>query len=119
MLVVDDDEALDMLYAEELADEGYDVAVARSSDEALSRLDAFSPDAVTLDIRMSGRDGIETLRAIKARRPRLPVLLNTAYEAYKGDFGSWACDAYVLKSSDLTELKDAIRRVLAHASQGR
>ncbi len=113
VLVVDDDLALDTLYAEELGEEGYQVFVARSGDEALARIDEVLPDVVTLDVRMPGRDGIETLRAIKARRPGLPVLLNTAYEAYKDDFGSWACDEYVVKSSDLSELKAAIHRALA------
>ncbi len=115
VLVVDDDPALDTLYAEELAEEGYDVTVARSGDEALARLDEIAPDVVALDIRMPGRDGIETLRAMKGRRPRLPVILNTAYGGYKADFGSWACDAYVVKSSDLTELKTAIHDALRRA----
>jgi DNA-binding NarL/FixJ family response regulator len=74
------------------------------------------PDVVMLDIRMPGTDGIVALRAIKARRPHLPVILNTAYEAYKGDFGSWACDAYIVKSSDLTELKAEIRQVSSRAT---
>lgn len=112
VLVVDEDVALDTLYEAELTDEGYDVFVARSGEEALSRLDEVRPDVVSLDIRMPGRDGIDTLRAIKARRPTLPVVLNTAYEGYKADFGSWACDAYVVKSSDLSDLKAALRAAL-------
>jgi len=38
--------------------------------------------------------------------------LNTAYSNYKDDFMSWAADAYVVKSSDLTQLKTTIRAVL-------
>lgn len=112
LLVVDDDQNLVTLYVEELTEEGYDVVVAGTGTEALARLEDSSPDVVALDIRMPGLDGIETLRAMKARRPRLPVVLNTAYDAYKSEFGSWACDAYVVKSSDLTELKAALRQVL-------
>jgi DNA-binding response OmpR family regulator len=37
------------------------------------------------------------------------VILNTAYPSYKDNFMSWAADAYVIKSSDLTELKARIK----------
>ena len=43
----------------------------------------------------------------------MPVILSTAYPHYKHEFGTWACDAYVVKSSDLTELKEIIKEVLA------
>jgi hypothetical protein len=46
-------------------------------------------------------------------RRDLPVILNSAYSTYKQDFASWMADAYVVKSADLTELKDTIKDVLA------
>jgi hypothetical protein len=42
----------------------------------------------------------------------VPVVLNSAYSSYKDNFLSWSADAYVVKSSDLTELKETIRRLL-------
>ncbi len=39
--------------------------------------------------------------------------LNTAYSQYQESFMSWAADAYVVKSSDLSELKDKIKKLLA------
>jgi CheY-like chemotaxis protein len=112
ILIVDDEPSIGTLYAEEFADEGYEVKVVASGNEALAVLDAFNPDLITLDIKMPGMGGIETLRAIKERRRSLPVILCTAYDEYKADFGSWACDAYVVKSSDLGELKAAVERAL-------
>lgn len=112
ILVVDDEPSIGRLYREELEDEGYEVRVASSGREALDVLDGFDPHVVTLDIKMPGMDGIETLRAIKERRRTLPVILCTAYGEYRDDFGSWACDAYVVKSSDLDELKAVVRRAL-------
>jgi DNA-binding response OmpR family regulator len=112
ILVVDDEPSIGRLYREELEDEGYEVKVASSGKEALDVLDGFDPDVVTLDVKMPGMDGIETLRALKERRRTLPVILCTAYDEYKEDFGSWACDAYIVKSSDLDELKAAVRRAL-------
>jgi hypothetical protein len=40
------------------------------------------------------------------------VILNTAYTQYQESFMSWAADAYVVKSSDLTELKEKIKELV-------
>lgn len=112
ILIVDDEPSIGTLYKEEFEDEGFEAKHVSSGREALEALDAFKPDVVTLDIKMPGMDGIETLRAIKERHRTLPVILCTAYDEYKADFGSWACDAYVVKSSDLGELKAAVTHAL-------
>jgi CheY-like chemotaxis protein len=57
-------------------------------------------------------DGIEALGRILADDKRIPVVLNTAYGTYKDNFMSWAADAYVVKSGDLNELKQTVRRLL-------
>ena len=117
ILIVDDEANIRRLYSEELADAGYRVVCAGSWQEAQRALDAGSFDLVTLDIRMGdGPDGIEALRLIKDRHPGLPVVLVTAYEEYQADFASWAAEGYVVKSSDLTELKGRIARELAKAT---
>ena len=72
-----------------------------------------------LDIRMPGPDGIETMGRMLSRDNRLPVILNTAYSSYKESFLSWSADAYVVKSSDLTELKAKIREVFAARAAAR
>ena len=46
----------------------------------------------------------------------IPVILNSAYSSYQESFLSWSADAYVIKSSDLTELKTRIRIILATRS---
>ena len=61
---------------------------------------------------MPGMDGIEALGRILGQDNTLPVILNTAYSSYKDNFMSWSADAYVVKSSDLTELKAEIRKAL-------
>ena len=58
-------------------------------------------------------DGVELLRHIRMTHRDLPVVLYTAYGEYKGDFATWASDASVTKSADLTELTDTIRKLLA------
>ncbi len=112
LLVVDDDPSLNELYRLELEDEGYRVLTAVNGQEALDRLRAEPADLVVLDIRMEGMDGLETLAEIFKVRRELPVVINTAYSNFKTDFGTWSADAYVVKSSDLSELKTRVREVL-------
>jgi DNA-binding NtrC family response regulator len=113
LLVVDDEKNVRKLYETELQREGYDVASAESAEEALEQIAEDPPDLVVLDIRLDGMDGIDCLRTIMAKRRDLPVILNSAYSTYKQDFASWMADAYVVKSADLTELKDKIKEVLS------
>lgn len=113
ILVVDDEENIRMLYQEELQEEGYEVVLASNGIEAMETLASKgSFDLVTLDIRMPGMDGINTVREIKQRYRKIPVILVTAYGEYKQDFSTWASDAYIVKSADLSELKATIKRIL-------
>jgi DNA-binding NarL/FixJ family response regulator len=57
-------------------------------------------------------DGIEALGAMQGKNRQVPVIFNTAYPQYRENFMPWGAEAYVLKSSDLTELKQKIREVL-------
>jgi DNA-binding response OmpR family regulator len=112
ILCVDDDLNLLRLYREELAEDGYKVLLARNGKEAVKKFGEKKPDLVILDIRMPQMDGIEALNAILGKDRQVPVILNTAYAQYKENFMTWGAEAYVLKSSDLAELKEKIREVL-------
>jgi DNA-binding NarL/FixJ family response regulator len=52
------------------------------------------------------------LNAILGKNRQTPVILNTAYPQYRDNFMSWGAEAFVIKSSDLTELNQKIREVL-------
>jgi len=112
ILVVDDDEAIRTLLQEELEDEGYKVLIATNARDALKMVAAEPLDLVILDIRMPGMDGLEALPRILGIKEGLPVIMNTAYSQYQDSFMSWAADAYVVKSSDLTELKEKIKELV-------
>lgn len=112
LLVVDDEKNIRRLYESELKREGYEVETAESAEEALELIEKSPPDLVVLDIRLEGMDGIDCLRTIMEKRRDLPVILNSAYSTYKQDFASWMADAYVVKSADLSELKQKVREVL-------
>jgi|UniRef100_A0A7C3WS74 CheY-like chemotaxis protein len=112
VLVADDEMSIRLLYSEELKEEGYEVYLASNGKEALEIVEKVPVDLVILDIKMPEMDGIEALRQIKERRPDLPVLLSTAYGEYKQDFATWASDEYLVKSSDLEDLRAAVKRYL-------
>jgi DNA-binding response OmpR family regulator len=110
LLIVDDDLNIQRLYKEELEEEGYDVVIASSGKDALEMFEKENPDIVTLDILMPDIDGISLLRKMKEQRPNIPIIMSTAYD-YRDDFAVWASEAYIVKSSDLSELKKTIEKL--------
>lgn len=112
ILLVDDEEGIQLLYREEFEDEGYEVVSAYNGDEAIAKFQESPPDLVILDINMPGMSGIEVLRRMKEINPELPVILSSAYQEYKQDFGSWASEEYIVKSANMDELKEAVRKHL-------
>jgi len=112
ILVVDDDSRARLLYLRELSATGYSVQIAESGQQALQLFAENPPDLVVLDIRMPGLDGIDLAGRMVAQNCRVPIILHTAYSCYRDNYLSWVADAYVRKSSDLTELQSAIRRLL-------
>jgi DNA-binding response OmpR family regulator len=113
ILLVDDEDSIHLLYREELEEEGYEVHSALSGEEALGKLKIISPDLVILDINMPGMNGIDALRQIKESNPDLPVILSSAYQEFKQDLATWASDDYIVKSSNLDELKAAVKKHLS------
>lgn len=112
ILVVEDDENQRQLYHDELTEAGYEVRLAANGQEALNQLEKYAADLIILDIVMPAMDGMEALGRIIRRYRDVPIILNTAYSRYREDFMSWAADAYVMKSADLTELKSKVREIL-------
>ncbi|MEN8263987.1 MAG: response regulator [Nitrospirota bacterium] len=112
LLIVDDDLNIQRLYKEELEEEGYDVVIASTGKDALEMFEKENPDIVTLDILMPDIDGISLLRKMKEQRPDIPIIMSTAYD-YRDDFAVWASEAYIVKSSDLSELKKTIEKLVS------
>ncbi|MEA1997398.1 MAG: response regulator [Gemmatimonadota bacterium] len=115
LLIVDDEKHLRLLYKTEFESEGYQVDTAADAKGALSMFEREHYDLVILDIKMPGMDGIEALGKFLGRDNKLPVIINSAYDSYKDNFMSWAADSYVIKSSDLTELKQKVKENLGES----
>ena len=111
ILVVDDDLHIQRLYKEEFEEEGYDVVIASNGQEAIELFAKENPDIVTLDILLPDIDGIRLLRQMKEKNPKVPIIMSTAYD-YRDDFAVWASEAYIVKSSNLEELKGKIKELI-------
>jgi DNA-binding NtrC family response regulator len=78
VLIVDDDAALRRAVATALTDLGHQPALAENGEAALAWLSRNRADAVLLDLRMPGMDGMDVLRRIRARDDAPPVAILTA-----------------------------------------
>jgi two-component system response regulator (stage 0 sporulation protein F) len=78
--VVDDDPEFCRTFREHLVRKGYQVVLAYSGEEALVSYVENQPDVVFLDVRMPGKNGIETLRELKAIDPNAAVIMVSAVE---------------------------------------
>src|SRR6202167_5124374 len=79
VLIVDDEPSICWCFRELLPDEGYDVSVASSAEEALDLADRTVPDAVVLDVRLPGRDGLSTIQDLRRRIGPAPIIVITAF----------------------------------------
>ena len=80
LLIVDDEEAILQLLEYNLLKEGYQVAKARTGEEALEMAGKVRPDLMVLDLMLPGIDGLEVCRGMKADRTTagVPIIMLTA-----------------------------------------
>ena len=112
VMIVDDEEHIRTLYKLELEDDGYDVVTLESGRGLVEKVREETPDVIVLDIKMVDGNGLDLLQEVRREFYDLPVILCSAYGSYKGDIKSIAADYYVVKSSDLAELKKRITEAL-------
>jgi len=79
VLVVDDEEEIRKILSCLLEQEGIEVITASGGEQAMQKIGFDAPDAVLLDIRMPGLNGMDVLKNIKLIDDNLPVVLVTAY----------------------------------------
>ncbi|MDT8298839.1 MAG: sigma-54 dependent transcriptional regulator, partial [Spirochaetaceae bacterium] len=110
ILIVDDEEGIRFSLGNIFSGEGYRVRTADSRQAALKEASDFMPDAVLLDIRLKGEDGLDVLKDIRKTVPEAVVIMITGY----GSIGSSVqaikegASDYILKPIDRTAILDAV-----------
>jgi two-component system nitrogen regulation response regulator GlnG len=112
ILVVDDEETIRWALSKALERDGYRVIMASDGDEGLRRATEPGTDLVLMDIKMPGSDGLEILTKIKEIRPKLPVIIMTAFGTLQAAVEAMKRGAYdyVTKPFDFGELSIIVRR---------
>ena len=118
ILVVEDNEANQMLVRAVLEIEGYAVAVAGSADEAMEQLRTDTPDLILMDVQLPGQDGLSLTRELKARptMAAVPIVALTAH-AMHGDRElalQAGCAGYIAKPIDTRTFGAEVRQFLVN-----
>lgn len=112
VLVIDDDYAIRYLYQEELSSEGYEVFTTGDCKSLLNTIREQEPDVIVLDIMMEGYNGLDLLQDIRNTYWELPVILCTSYPMFKYEPKSVSADYFVVKNSDLSNLKIKVEKAI-------
>jgi len=112
ILVIEAEADIRRVYKSELEAEGFRVIEAWDEQSAMEIFNAGGVDLIVLDVHLGGYNGLNLLQRVSAKKPKVPVILCTAYSCYRYDHVSWLADAFVLKSPDLTDLMKEVRRLI-------
>ena len=117
ILLVEDDRNHRLLYEQELRSEGYEIVTATDGKDALKIVQEQPLDLVVMDINMPKMGGIETMDKILSNHKNIPIIINTGYSSNEYNSMTLAADAYIVKSSDLTELINKIEEIIINKSR--
>jgi DNA-binding response OmpR family regulator len=115
ILVVDDEQFIRFLLAEQLAQEGYEVSTAASGEEAVAMLQKATFDLMLLDLKMPGMDGIEVMRAARDIAPETVVIMLTAHATLDSAIEAlrYGGHDYLLKPSSAEDILSSVEQGLA------
>lgn len=121
ILIVDDEQDVHYSFQRLLEDLPIEVRAAQSGEAAIDLLRKEPAEVVIMDIRMGGKNGLETLREMKRIAPKVIVLIMTAYGTSHTAIEAMKLGAYdyILKPFDIPELRHLIERCLEAARLAR
>lgn len=99
ILLIDDDPDVRKLMGNLLNKEGYQVATASGRDEALASLQEGKPSVILLDVLLSGADGRELCRELKAAEEtkHIPVIMFSGHPSAGAKFEAYGADDFITK----------------------
>ena len=112
VLLVDDEKDFVGMLSSRLEARDFDVSTALSGDEALAMIREKDFDVVVLDVLMPGKDGIETLKAIKEIKPLFQVMMLTGNATVQTAIEGMKQGAYdfLMKPTDMQDLVEKINK---------
>lgn len=114
IMIVDDEEEARLGLNRLLIREGYTIKLASSGEEALVLINQARPDAILLDFKMPGLDGIEVCRRIRSndKTRTIPIIMITGFPEEKEIAVQAGADDFLDKPIDPINLSMRIRCVL-------
>jgi DNA-binding NtrC family response regulator len=114
VLIVEDEATLAANIKTYLLRSGYEAEIAGSAEEGLELLDSFGPDAVLLDMRLPGMDGLAALARFHAIDPKLTVILATGHGTVETAVEAMKAGAYdfLTKPVSLSKLRLVLEKAL-------
>jgi DNA-binding response OmpR family regulator len=114
VLVVDDEKGVRDLLHSFLKATGYQAIMASNGEEAIELTKSESPNAILLDVKMPGIDGVETCRRLRAEEQTryIPVIMVTAFGTTETEATDAGADDFVNKPFELKDLAIRIKSVL-------
>jgi two-component system nitrogen regulation response regulator GlnG len=112
--IVDDDRSIRWVLEKALSRQNLPCRAFASGREVLSELERDQPQVLVSDVRMTGLDGIELLRAVKRKHPALPVIIMTAYSDLDSAVSAFQGGAfeYLPKPFDVDRAVELIQRAV-------
>jgi CheY-like chemotaxis protein len=125
ILIVDDEPVVHILYGRALKQAGFEVLMAKNGVETLAILQHTLPDLILMDIMMPAKDGLATLREIKANEATriVPVIIITGNVDYycddRAQAKGWGAEWLLTKPLSPAKLVAEVQRIFAqHVAQG-
>jgi DNA-binding response OmpR family regulator len=114
ILVIDDEPVVLTSCRKVLEEDGFDVYLVPSADEALKAMKKGVFDLLLVDIKMPKHDGIYLMQKVKEKWPDVPIIVMSGYPTPDTitDGAKMGADAFIAKPFTPDELLETIRQVI-------
>ncbi|MDQ6755556.1 MAG: response regulator [Bacteroidota bacterium] len=116
ILVVDDDQSILDAMEIALGLEGYEVETTTKGEETFSKISTFHPDLIFMDVYLSGMDGREITKQLKANdeTKNIPVIIFSANKSMKNVFKESGASDFIGKPFNMDELYAKVKTQTSH-----
>jgi YesN/AraC family two-component response regulator len=117
ILIVEDSTFFRRLLKETLLSQypKFEISEAPNAEEALKKINGFTPDLIFVDIRLPGESGLDFTRKIKSSYPSIPVIILTSYDLpeYREAAKKYQADHFLSKGTTTKQdILEMVRSIL-------